>query len=81
MNNLKKIYKRKLNFKIKKNNFKESKYLILSNDKIKKIGWSTKYNFEATLAQISKWYELYYTSKRKDLKNYTNFLISKNLSL
>jgi CDP-glucose 4,6-dehydratase len=81
LNNLKKINKRKLNYKIKKkNNFKESKYLILNNNKIKKIGWSTKYSFEATLAQISKWYDLYYTSKKKDLKNYTNFLISKNFS-
>lgn len=69
----------KINIKIEKKTFKESNYLLLNNKKIKKIGWKNKYNINQTLSDTSKWYELYYNLKNKELIKFTNELIYKNL--
>ena len=70
----------KIKINIKKKSFKESHFLLLENKKIKKIGWKNKNNIDSSLFEASKWYELYYKSKNKELIEFTNQLISKNLS-
>ena len=72
--------KMKIKINIKKKSFKESHFLLLENKKIKKIGWKNKNNIDSSLLEASKWYELYYKSKYKELTEFTNQLISKNLS-
>ena len=38
------------------------------------------FGIDSSLLEASKWYELYYKSKYKELTEFTNQLISKNLS-
>ena len=79
---IKKIKKFNKNFRFskKKVNFKESQYLLLNNNKIKSIGWKNKNSLDDTLKQTTKWYDLYYKSKNKELTKFTDELIKKNLS-
>ena len=79
---IKKIKKFNKNFRFskKKVNFKESQYLLLNNNKIKSIGWKNKNSLDDTLKQTTKWYDLYYESKNKELTKFTDELIKKNLS-
>lgn len=81
VNKLKKINSSiKIKINIKKKSFKESQFLFLENDKIKKIGWKNKRSINGSLFEASKWYELYYKSKNQELIQFTSQLISKNLS-
>ena len=55
---------------IKKNGFKESKYLFLNSKKIiRQLKWGPTYNIKKTLKITSEWYKVY--AKKKDLYNFS----------
>ena len=55
---------------IKRNKFKESKYLFLNSKKIiNKLKWEPTYNIKQTLKITSDWYKIY--TLRKDLYSFS----------
>ena len=65
-----KIIGKSYKIRIKKNNFTESKLLLLNSKKIKKLlKWSPLYNFEKSIYSTAIWYKEYL--EKKDIKKFT----------